>query len=219
MNVFDVLGPVMVGPSSSHTAGAARIAFVARQILGEDVKTAKILLHGSFAQTYKGHGTDKALIGGLLGMYPDDDHIRNSFTYAKQKSLIYDFEPTDLGDVHPNTVKLILTGVSGKTLEVTGCSIGGGNIKIINIDNIPVDFAGNNPTLILPHKDKPGVIAAVTKILADKNINIGTMKVFRTDTANYSIMVIETDQLIDQDTLHELNELDSIIKTMLIKPL
>ena len=219
MNVFDILGPIMVGPSSSHTAGAARIAFVARQILGEDVIEAQILLHGSFAQTYKGHGTDKALVGGLLGMYPDDDRIRTSFEVAKQKSLKYTFEPTDLGDVHPNTVKLILTGVSGKAMEITGCSIGGGNIKITNIDDIPVDFSGNNPTLILPHKDQPGVIAAVTKILADKNINIGTMKVFRTDKAHYSIMVLETDELIDDATIKRLGELDSIIKTMLIKPL
>ncbi len=219
MNVFDILGPIMVGPSSSHTAGAARIAFVARQILGEDVTSAKILLHGSFAQTYKGHGTDKALIGGLLGMYPDDDRIRDSFKYAKEKSLEYSFEPTDLGDVHPNTVKLILTGVSGKNIEITGCSIGGGNIKIINIDGIPVDFAGNNPTLILPHKNQPGVIADVTKILADKNINIGTMKVFRTDKTDYSIMVLETDELIDDATINKLSALDSIIKTMLIKPL
>lgn len=219
MNVFDILGPIMVGPSSSHTAGAARIAFVARQILGEDIKDAKILLHGSFAKTYKGHGTDKALVGGLLGMYPDDDRIRDSFKYAEQKSLSFTFEPTDLGDVHPNTVKLILEGNSGKKMEITGCSIGGGNIKITNIDNIPVDFSGNNPTLILPHKDRPGVIAAVTKILADKNINIGTMKVFRTDKADYSIMVIETDELIDGNTINQLKELDNIIKTMLIKPL
>ena len=219
MNVFDILGPIMVGPSSSHTAGAARIAFVAKQILGEDITNAQILLHGSFAKTYKGHGTDKALIGGLLGMYPDDARIRDSFKYAKQKSLNYTFEPADLGDVHPNTVKLILEGISGKKMEITGCSIGGGNIKITNIDNIPVDFSGNNPTLILPHKDRPGVIAAVTKILADKNINIGSMKVFRTDKADYSIMVIETDELIDDSTITKLKELDYIIKTMLIKPL
>ena len=219
MNVFDVLGPVMVGPSSSHTAGAARIAFVARQILGEDVKDAKILLHGSFALTYKGHGTDKALIGGLLGMYPDDNRIRDSFEYAKKSSLTYTFEPADFGDVHPNTVKLILTGKSGKKIEIMGCSIGGGNIKITVIDDIPVDFNGANYTLILPHIDKPGVIAAVTHILAEKNINIGTMKVFRTDKKDYSIMVIETDEQIDNETIQKLNELDSIIKTMVIKPL
>ena len=132
--VFDVLGPIMVGPSSSHTAGAARLGKVARSVLGEKVVDVKFILHGSFAKTYKGHGTDKALVAGILGMQPDDERLRLSLLLAEKSGVKYEFIEEDLGDYHPNTVKFIMTGESGSTCEVLGSSIGGGSIQIIEVN-------------------------------------------------------------------------------------
>lgn len=149
MNVFDIIGPVMVGPSSSHTAGAARIGKVARTILGEELKEAIIEMHGSFAKTYKGHGTDKALLAGLMGFEVDDDRIRNSLEIANQKGIKFIFNTAVMGNVHPNTARLNLTGESGRKVCVQGASIGGGNIVITEIDGIEVELTGNLHTLIV----------------------------------------------------------------------
>ena len=146
MGIFDIIGPVMVGPSSSHTAGAARIGFVARNLLGEDVKEARILLYGSFLATGKGHGTDKALVAGLLGMSPDDGRIADSLRIAEEKKVGIEFGEARLKEGHPNTVELKLKGVSGKKLDIIGESIGGGRINIAQIDGIETNFSGENPT-------------------------------------------------------------------------
>jgi len=140
--VFDILGPIMIGPSSSHTAGAARLAKVAGIIAGGKITKVSFLLHGSFAQTYKGHGTDKALVAGILNMDPWDENLKSSFNIAEEKGIEIIFAETDLGDVHPNTVKFIITKADGSITEVTGSSIGGGNITVINIDGQVVEFTG-----------------------------------------------------------------------------
>jgi L-serine dehydratase len=199
--LFDIAGPIMVGPSSSHTAGAVRLGAMARIILGERPAEARIKLHGSFAQTYRGHGTDKALIGGLLGFAPDDERIKAALTLAAGHGLTYSFSTVDLPDVHPNTALLELTGVSGQTRQVTGASVGGGNILITRIDGYPVRVTGQYHTLITIHNDKPGVIATVTKKLADEGVNIAFMQVSRQERGEEALMVIEADEPIPAEAL------------------
>ena len=162
MRLFDVLGPVMTGPSSSHTAGAVRIGSTARRLLGEQPAQAEILLYGSFAATGRGHGTDRALVAGLLGMQPDDDRIPNSFALAKASGLHYKIGSINLRGAHPNTAVLRLVGVSGRKLEVVGASIGGGRINICQIDGITTNFGGDHNTLIVHNQDTPGHVATVS---------------------------------------------------------
>ncbi len=199
--LFDIAGPIMVGPSSSHTAGAVRLGAMARIILGERPAEARIKLHGSFAQTYRGHGTDKALIGGLLGFAPDDERIKSALTLAAGHGLKYAFSTVDLPDVHPNTALIELTGVSGQTRQVTGASVGGGNILITRIDGYPVRVTGRYHTLITIHDDKPGVIATVTRKLADEGVNIAFMQVSRQERGEEALMVIEADEPIPAEAL------------------
>lgn len=179
MRLFDVLGPVMTGPSSSHTAGAVRIGSTARRLLGEQPAEAEILLYGSFAATGRGHGTDRALVAGLLGMQPDDDRIPHSFSIAKEAGLHFKIGTTNLRGAHPNTAVLRLTGASGRKLEVVGASIGGGRINICQIDGITTNFGGDHNTLIVHNQDTPGHVAAVTTCLSQHGVNIATMQLYR----------------------------------------
>ena len=156
MNLLDIIGPVMVGPSSSHTAGAVKIGRVCHKLLAEKVVRADIYFHGSFLATGKGHGTDKAVVAGLLGMQVDDPAIPHSFEIAEREGLQFTLSGIDLGDVHPNSVKLELTGESGRTLEVIAASIGGGRIEICEIDGLTANFSGDYPTLIVHNIDQPG---------------------------------------------------------------
>lgn len=199
MNVFNIIGPIMVGPSSSHTAGAARIGLIARRLLNEDLVKAKITLYGSFAQTYRGHGTDKAILAGLMEMDTDDERIRDSLILAKQAGIDYEFEIGIIKDEHPNTVLISIEGISGKIVTVLGSSIGGGNIVISRVNSLDVEFTGQYNTLIISHQDSPGAIASVTNLLACNNINIASMKVYRSSRGGDAIMVIETDQEIKQE--------------------
>lgn len=194
--MFDIAGPIMVGPSSSHTAGAVRLGAMARIILGEPPTAAEIRLHGSFAQTYRGHGTDKAIIGGLLGFAPDDERIKTALALAADAGLKYSFTTVDLPDAHPNTAVLVLTGASGQTRQITGASVGGGNILITGIDGYPVRITGQYHTLITIHDDKPGVIAVVTRELAQAGVNIAFMQVSRSERGAEALMVIEADEPI-----------------------
>lgn len=212
MNIFDILGPVMVGPSSSHTAGAVRIGLITAKLLGSKPRRAKIYLHGSFASTGVGHGTDRALIAGLLGMQPDDISIPRSFELAEKKNLHFDIETVNLKNAHPNTALLVVTGEDGQTLEVQASSLGGGRIIVNKIDGIEVNFTGESHTLIVHNMDQPGHVAAVTNTLANNNINIATMQLFRDRCGGYAVMVIETDQSINKEIIAEMKHAEGIIK-------
>lgn len=174
-SIFDVMGPIMIGPSSSHTAGAARIGRLAKKICGKDFTKVVFHLHGSFAKTYMGHGTDKALVAGALGMLPDDENLRDSFEIAKKRNVNYSFEEVDLGDVHPNSVKVEMFYEDGRISYVIGSSIGGGNIKIIDIDGLKIDFTNAFPTLILKYNEQKGIISFVSTLLAENEYNIEKM--------------------------------------------
>lgn len=191
--VFDIVGPIMIGPSSSHTAGAVRLGLMARKILGEKVLKAGIQLHGSFAQTYRGHGTDKALIAGILGFAPDDERIVSALNIAKNQGVAYSFQTIKLEDAHPNTAIIHLTGETGRVAKVCGASVGGGNIMITNINGYAVELTGEYPVLITIHHDKPGVITQVTQILARYAMNIAFMRVSRQNRGESAMMIMELD--------------------------
>lgn len=211
MNLFDVIGPVMIGPSSSHTAGAVRLGNVALSVLGEPVSQALIGLHGSFAQTYQGHGTDLALVAGLQGWAPDDPRIACSFEHARAAKLTVALQEINLGELaHPNSVKFRLTGVYGAVCEVTGASVGGGSIMITEVDDFPVEFSGAFPTLLTIHHDRPGVISLVTSILSARGVNVAQMRVFRKQKGGMASMVVETDEPVEEAEIQAVAALPQI---------
>ncbi|MGE4352859.1 MAG: L-serine ammonia-lyase, iron-sulfur-dependent subunit beta [Oscillospiraceae bacterium] len=212
MSIFDILGPVMVGPSSSHTAGAVRIGYVTRKLLGDRPVAAEILLQGSFAATGKGHGTDKALAAGLLEMKPDDERIPNSLALAAQEGLALHFGNIELKNVHPNTALIRVEGQNGRKLEVVASSLGGGRIKILRIDGLDANVTGDYPTLIVHNMDQPGHVAQVTSILSFRNINVATMQLYRDVRGGYAVMVIETDEPIPAEIISVLERIDGILK-------
>ena len=211
INIFDMMGPVMVGPSSSHTAGAARIGNMGRTLLGEEVACADIGLYGSFAETGFGHGTDRALLAGLLGMKPDDLRIPNAYEEANRAGMAYSFRTVELRDAHPNTALLELTGKSGKQLTLQASSIGGGAIVVNKIDGIDVNFTGDFNTLIVRNQDESGSVAAITSILSQVHINVANMSVNRHRRGGDALMVIETDQHIKPRQVEFLSELPGIL--------
>lgn len=218
-SAFDIIGPAMIGPSSSHTAGAARLGKVAHIIAGEKIIAVKFLLHGSFAKTYKGHGTDRALVAGILGMDPWDERLRDSLEIAKSNGLMVEFVEADLGDRHPNTVKFIMTKEDGNKVEVIGSSIGGGNIVITEVEGEPLEFTGEYPTLIVRHEDVPGMVSKVTTLLYEENVNIAFMKVYRSDKGAKATMIFETDNLISNHVVDEIQEIAHISSIRVISPI
>jgi L-serine dehydratase len=216
MNIFDILGPVMVGPSSSHTAGAVRIGRIARQLLGGRPDVARIHLHGSFAATGAGHGTDRAIVAGLMGMQPDDIRIPDSFEIAKKDGMQFTIDKVDLKDAHPNTALLELETSEGNKLKIRACSVGGGRIQVNQLDDIDVSFTGETNTLIVYNKDKPGLVAEVTSTMACKKVNIATMQIFRDKRGGIAVMVVETDQSIPRESLSWLRSMDGIYKVTYI---
>jgi L-serine dehydratase len=217
--VFDILGPIMIGPSSSHTAGAARLAKIAAIVSGGKIKKVEFLLHGSFAQTYKGHGTDKALVAGILNMDPWDEDLKRSFDIAAENKIEVKFTETDLGDVHPNTVKFVITKEDGNITEVTGSSIGGGNILVFNIDGQNVEFTGERPTILTQHRDLPGVISKISSILFEENINIANMRVYRSGKGKMATMALETDSLILENVMNKIKNIEEIESVKFINPI
>ncbi|SDZ22466.1 L-serine dehydratase [Proteiniborus ethanoligenes] len=217
-SMFDILGPIMVGPSSSHTAGAARLGKVAKYIAGEDIESVTFYLHGSFAKTYKGHGTDKALVAGILGMEPYDERLKSSLQIAEEKNIKVSFQEADLGNQHENTVKIVFNKKEGSKTEVTGSSIGGGNIIITNVDGYNVKITGDHPTLIIVQNDKKGIISSVTTCLSQNNINIGIMKVKRKKKGVEASMIIETDDEITEEVISKLNSMEDVISVKVINP-
>ncbi|WP_294771462.1 L-serine ammonia-lyase, iron-sulfur-dependent subunit beta [uncultured Eubacterium sp.] len=212
MNIFEILGPVMVGPSSSHTAGAVRIGYVCRKLMGEKIVTADIELYGSFLLTGKGHGTPQAIVAGLLGMTPDDARIPDSFEIAKAQGLKFTIGEAKLKEAHPNSVLLKLTGESGKELEVIGESLGGSIINIAQIDGLPANISGDYPTLIASNMDVPGMVAKVSKVLFEAKINIAQMHLYRASRGKNSVLIAECDQEIENKTLNDIRDLDGIMK-------
>lgn len=212
MDIFDIIGPVMVGPSSSHTAGAVRIGYIAGKLMGEPIAKAEILLYGSFLATGKGHGTRKALVAGLLGMKPDDMRIPDSFEIAKEHGIEVVFGESALRDAHPNTAQIFLISVTGKKLEVVGESLGGSRINIAQIDGISTNFSGDYPTLVVHNMDQPGHVAEVTSMLAHKSVNIAAMQLYRAGRGGNSVMVLECDQEVSEEGINWLRHAEGVVK-------
>ncbi|MUV40005.1 L-serine ammonia-lyase [Lentibacillus sp. JNUCC-1] len=209
-SVFDIIGPVMIGPSSSHTAGAARIGRAARNLFGVQPEWAKVYLYESFAKTYKGHGTDFAIAGGLLDFDTDDTRMSQSLEIAKEKGLDIEFIEDAGKAPHPNTARIVI-GKGDQQQELVGISIGGGKIEITELNGFELRLSGNHPAILIMHDDRFGAIASVTQILAKHEINIGHMEVNRKDVGKSALMVIEVDQNADDSVLQELQRADHII--------
>lgn len=212
---FDILGPIMVGPSSSHTAGACKIANAAIRIGGKDFTSVDFLLHGSFATTYKGHGTDKALLAGVMGFLPNDKRIADAFGIAKERNINYTLETADLGDVHPNTVKIILHYKGEDSIEITGSSVGGGNIVIVQINQIPLYFKNEFPTLIFQYHEQKGIISYVSTILTNGEYNIESINTKKEN--NLVTLVIETERDIENNILELLIDNERFIFSKYIR--
>ena len=211
LDIFDILGPIMVGPSSSHTAGAVRIGNMARTLLGETPKTAHILLKGTFAETGQGHGTDRALVAGLLGMKPDDLRIPSSFVLAKEKGLVFDFGEVTLRDAHPNTAVLDIFGSDGHELRMQASSTGGGRIRVDRLNDVEVNFTGAYNTLIINNRDISGELAEVTRQISQAQINIANMSLCRSKRGGSVLMVIETDQTVPLAARQMISKLPGIL--------
>lgn len=218
MNLFDILGPVMVGPSSSHTAGAVRIGRVARLLLGQRPVRASLLLHGSFASTGEGHGTHQALIAGLLGLFPDDRRVPDSFALAREQGLEFSFGTCTLRDVHPNSVLISLEGEEGGLLEVGASSPGGGRIHVFRLDGLDLSFNGELPTLVVRNSDQPGCVSHVTSVLAARGINVATLQLNRGGRGGCAVMVIQCDHSIPPDALDEIQSLSGILQVRRYTP-
>lgn len=214
-SVFDIIGPVMIGPSSSHTAGAARIGRVARTLFGRQPEWARIHLYGSFAETYKGHSSDVAIIGGLLDYETFDERIKTAFSEAEKVGLTFEFIPEEEEMDHPNTAKIVI-GDSKSVMELTGISIGGGKMEVVELNGFPLRLSGNYPALLVVHDDRPGLIASVSNVLAERSVNIAHMEVGRKEKGEMALMVIEVDQLIDDSLLEELRCLPHITQIAVI---
>ena len=218
MNLFDILGPVMVGPSSSHTAGAVRMGRMARSLLGKPPVKAELLLHGSFASTGEGHGTRQALIAGLLGLWPDDPRVPDSFQLAEKQGLSFTFGTCILRDVHPNSALITLTAGDGSSLEVGASSPGGGRIRVFRLDGLDTSFSGELPTLVVHNSDRPGCVSQVTGALAAQGLNVATLQLNRDRRGDRAVMVIECDQPVSDMTAQWLRALPGILRVTRYTP-
>ena len=219
ISVFDVLGPNMIGPSSSHTAGAAVIAFLAHKLMAPPLTRADFTLYGSFAKTYHGHGTDRALLGGILGFTPDDLCIRDSFRIANERGLTFSFTPNETEtDVHPNTVDIRMENAAGQVMTVRGESLGGGKVRIVRINGVHVDFTGEYAAVIAIHQDKPGVVAHITKVLSDRGVNIAFMRLFREGKGDVAYSILESDGVLPDGIPEQLRTNPHIHDVMIVQP-
>ena len=215
ISLFEVIGPNMVGPSSSHTAGAVSMALLARKLFPGKIKEVHFTLYGSFAKTYRGHGTDRALMGGMLGFETDDLRIRDSLALAKKAGIDYTFTISEETDgIHPNTADMDILGTKGERLFVRG---GGGKVKIVKLNNISVDFTGEYSTLIVSQTDKPGVVAHITKVLSEAGVNIAFMRLFREEKGAAAYTVVESDEKIPEDIPEKIRENPLVSDIMLVQ--
>ena len=217
IGIFDVLGPIMIGPSSSHTAGAARLGKIARTIVNKPIKDVTFLLHGSFKETYKGHGTDRALVAGILGMMPDDERLRDALLIAEKEGLEVHFLPADLGQVHPNTVKILMTDCDDINWEVLGSSIGGGLVEIYEINGNKVKITGEYPTIITCHDDIPGTVSKVSTLFYD--INIAHMTLVRSQKGKDATMTFEVDNNVSEELIAAIKAVEGVNRVILINSL
>ena len=216
IGTFDILGPNMIGPSSSHTAGALRIAFVAGRMV-ERAVSVKFVLYGSFARTYHGHGTDRALVGGILGYHPDDERIRDSFEHAKEAGLAFSFEEnfTDK-EIYPNTVYIYVTDKDGSVVSLRGKSIGGGNAVITRLNGVDVELTGNYCTLVVEHVDKKGTLAFVTTVLSAYDLNIGSLRLYRESKGKRAYAIIEVDTNVSNQVVSALKGVESVTNVLVV---
>ncbi len=219
LGAFDIIGPIMIGPSSSHTAGAVRIGKYAHLILGEKPVKAKIIFYGSFAKTYRGHGTDKAIIAGLLGMNTDDKRICNSLEIAKEEGLEYTFDTMVLEGIHPNTADIELEGESGRKVNVRGSSVGGGNILMNKVNGADVMISGKSAALIITHRDIPGMVAKVSNVLGNNGININNFALSREEKGGTAIMTIEIDGGIGPSIQRIIQKIPDVISVSILNAL
>lgn len=210
-SIFDIVGPVMIGPSSSHTAGACRIGYTAQSIIKLPVSDVTFTLYGSFAKTYRGHGTDVALLGGFLGIGPDDERLRDAFAIADNRGLAYRFLTSDDEVAHPNTVQISARTNRMETWDIVGESIGGGKMVIRSINGIDVRYTGDYNTLVTHHRDSAGMLMHITTVLAQQRINIAFMKLYREEKGIKAIGIIETDEALNQDVLDALMAIDGML--------
>lgn len=218
ISVFDVLGPNMIGPSSSHTAGTAVIAFLAQKMSNGPLKEVEFTLYGSFAKTYRGHGTDRALLGGIMGFSTDDTRIRDSFRIAEERGLKFTFIANETEtDIYPNTVDIRMTNANGQVMTVRGESLGGGKVRIVRINQVKVDFSGEYSAAIVIHQDKPGVVAHITKCLSDRNVNIAFMRLFRESKGHTAYTIVESDDHLPEDVTESLKENHHVHDVMIVQ--
>ncbi len=219
ISVFDVLGPNMIGPSSSHTAGAAKIAYLAQKMITGPLVQVDFTLYGSFARTYRGHGTDRALLGGMMGFTTDDMRIRNSFEIAEERGIAFQFQPNEEEtEVHPNTVDIHMVNKAGQEMTVRGESLGGGKVRISRINKVKVDFTGEYSAVIVIQKDRPGVVAHITKALSDRNVNIAFMRLFREGKGDIAYTIVESDGHLPEDIREELLKNEHVHDVMIVQP-
>ncbi len=218
ISVFDVIGPNMVGPSSSHTAGACAIAYLAQKMNNGVLKKADFTLYGSFAKTYQGHGTDHALLGGIMGFATDDIRIRDSFVIARERGISFSFTPNDQEtELHPNTVDIRMENEDGRIMTLRGESLGGGKVRIVRINQVEVDFTGEYNAVIIIQQDRPGVAAHITRCLGDHQVNIAFMRIFRESKGETAYTIVESDERLPDDITAELMVNPHVHDVMLIQ--
>lgn len=218
ISVFDVLGPNMIGPSSSHTAGAAVIAYLAQKMINGPLTKVDFTLYGSFAKTYRGHGTDRALLGGIMGFSTDDMRIRDSFEIAEKNGLEFSFTANEVEtDIHPNTVDIRMENAAGQQMTIRGESLGGGKVQIVRINQVKVMFTGEYSAAIVIHQDKPGVVAHITKCLSDRNVNIAFMRLFREKKGHTAYCIVESDGNLPDDVADKLRENPNVRDVMIVQ--
>ena len=218
ISVFDVLGPNMIGPSSSHTAGAAVIGYLAQKMINGSVQKVTFTLYGSFAKTYRGHGTDRALLGGVMGFRTDDVRIRDSFAIAKEKGIEFAFLPNEEEtEIHPNTVDVAMVNDQGREMVIRGESLGGGKVRIVKINGVDVDFSGDYSAIIVIQRDKPGVVAHITQCLSNIGINIAFMRLFRETKGQIAYTIVETDDTLPENLAQYLRINRNIHDVMIVQ--